>query len=106
VRILRQPENGSVVVGANNIVAYSARGPFSGLDSFTYYIDNGAIGLSNIASVDFNVTATNRPPVAVNDTASVTIGSTVTIDALINDTGVVRIGNEKYDRWTMSPVLA
>ncbi len=86
VRIVRQPEHGSIVVGANNVVAYSARGSYSGPDSFTYYIDNAANGLSNIASVDFTVQVQNRPPVANPDTAGVTIGSSVTVDAKLNDT--------------------
>jgi hypothetical protein len=91
VRIVRKPDHGSVTVGADNKVAYSVRGSYSGPDNFTYYIDNngaaldGDTGLSNIASVDFDVTAVNRPPVAVADTASVTQGASVTIDAILND---------------------
>jgi len=88
VHIVRRPENGNVTVGPDNVVAYSPRGSFSGPDNFTYYVDNNVAGnvqLSNIASVDFEVTAVNRPPVATADTASVTQNSSVTIDAIAND---------------------
>lgn len=89
VQVIREPENGTAVVNADFTVSYSPRGSFGkdpgDRDSFTYVIRN-ASGVSNIASVDFAVTANNRPPVANTDTLSANRGAPVqTINVLLND---------------------
>ena len=83
VRIVRAPEHGTATV-TGPTVAYTVQGTFSGPDSFTYVV-NAANGVSNIATVTFDVVAVNRAPVAVNDTANVTRGASVTINVLAND---------------------
>jgi Bacterial Ig domain len=92
VHIVRSPSDGTVIVNNDNTVSYSANAGFGGdtaTDSFTYYIDNGVNGLSNIATVSFKVPLTNRAPVANPDTFSAArnaVAVPLSWDVLINDT--------------------
>lgn len=64
-------------------MTYTPKTGFVGADTFTYQANDGQ-SLSNVATV--TVTVVNRPPVAVNDTASTNQGKAVAIGVLANDT--------------------
>ena len=81
--------NGMVTVNINGTFTYtptaSVEGPAT--DSFTYAVEDGNGGVSNIATVNININAVNDPPVANDDT--LTLGENdpaTTINVLSNDT--------------------
>jgi hypothetical protein len=79
-----QPLHGTVVVSGNTLV-YTPEAGFSGVDRFTYTISDGRGGSAH-ATITVTVGAlANRPPLALNDTATTTAPQTVTIDVLAND---------------------
>jgi immune inhibitor A len=81
-----QPANGSAVANAGGTVTYTPASGFVGTDTFTYTVSDGRGGTST-ASVTIAVTeAPNRPPLAVDDAASVKRDKQVTIGVLANDT--------------------
>ena len=76
--------------GAANIVdyliLYTPTLAFNGLDTFTYTISDG--GLTAWANITVAVGNPNSPPVAVDDTLSVTEDTITLLDVLANDTDV------------------
>lgn len=64
-----QPANGVVIINGDNTVRYTPTANYSGLDSFTYSISDGAGGLAN-AVVNITVSPINDAPVANNSTFS------------------------------------
>jgi hypothetical protein len=89
VRIVEKPLHGNVVVNdADDTVSYSQSESVADgtADSFTYYLTDDAGNTSNISTVSFTLSAGNLPPTANPDSASVSAGSTVNIDVLVNDT--------------------
>jgi hypothetical protein len=82
VKSFSQPANGSVSVNASGVFTYTPKAGFAGTDTFTYVVSDGTT-TSNTATVTIQVV--NRPPVAVNDTASTSKGTTVRIPVLAND---------------------
>src|SRR5262249_22266995 len=81
-----QGTHGSVV-NAGGSVTYTPGLNFNGSDSFSYTISDGHGGTAS-ATVSVNVTPVNDPPVAVNDTASTTQNTAVTVNVLANDSDV------------------
>jgi len=79
---LTPPANGTTAPGPNNTVTYTPNAGFSGSDSFTYQAQDSLGALSNVAAVTVTV---NRPPVAVNDSATTRVGTSVNIAVLAND---------------------
>jgi len=78
------PANGTVSATATN-VTYTPALRFTGTDTFTYTIDDGRGGNAT-ATVTITVgAAADQPPVAVNDTATTTIATPVTINVIAND---------------------
>jgi len=77
-----QPANGTVSQNSNNLV-YSPDSGYSGNDSFSYTISDGYASAS--ANVAVTVNEVNNLPVAVADSAAVSIDGIVTIDVLAND---------------------
>ena len=68
-----------------DVLRYTPASGFSGNDSFRYSISDGNGGTDS-ATVNVTVSpAPNQPPVAVNDSASMTAGTTATINAIAND---------------------
>ena len=72
--------------GATSIVGdavlYEPNAGFNGTDTFTYTVrDSGGAE----ATGDVTVTVTNQPPVAVEDGARATVGQSIDIDVLAND---------------------
>jgi VCBS repeat-containing protein len=77
--------NGTLALNADGSFTYNPNTGFTGSDSFTYVANDGALD-SNVATVTITVQAgPNRPPVAVDDTASTPEETPVTIDVLAND---------------------
>jgi len=77
--------NGTLSLNADGSFAYTPSTGFTGSDSFTYVANDGALD-SNVATVSITVQAgANKPPVAVDDTATTPEETTVTIDVLAND---------------------
>ena len=77
--------NGTVVVETDGSLSYTPNADFSGTDTITYEISDGAGGTAT-GSVAVSVGAANDAPVAVDDTASTAEDTAVTIDVLGNDT--------------------
>ena len=85
VNNLTQPENGSAVVLEDQTVTYTPNPGFSGIDTFTYTANDGQFD-SNVATVTVTVTgAANQPPVAMDDSATTSEDTPVTIQVLAND---------------------
>jgi hypothetical protein len=77
--------NGTVSLGNNGQLTYTPDAGFTGADSFTYTVTDGA-GNQDTATVSVNVgEAPNTDPDAVNDTASTVAGTPVFVDVLAND---------------------
>ncbi len=89
--ILTNPDHGTVAItdAATGSFAYTPTQGFNGIDSFVYIVtDPGS--LTDTATVTITVkaggTPGNDPPNAVDDTATTTKGTPVTISVLANDT--------------------
>jgi hypothetical protein len=81
--VLTQPTTGTAVAGAAG-VTYTATPGASGADSFTYVIKD-AVGLSNVATVSFNVTFVAPGPTANADSFAMVQNSSRTYAVLAND---------------------
>jgi VCBS repeat-containing protein len=80
------PANGSVTLNADGSFDYTPDADFFGTDTFTYTA-NDTHSDSPAATVTITVTGVNDPPVATDDTPSVSEDSTgSTVDVLGNDT--------------------
>jgi outer membrane protein OmpA-like peptidoglycan-associated protein len=79
------PANGTVTNSGTGVL-YQPRAGFSGTDSFTYTVRDPG-GLTATATVNITVTAaaTNRPPVAVDDSATTRGTTPVSVAVLSND---------------------
>ncbi|MBK7003103.1 MAG: tandem-95 repeat protein [Rhodoferax sp.] len=82
--IVTEPAHGSVTSNPDGSLNYTPDANFTGLDSFSYVANDGQAD-SNIASVTITVTASNRPPVAVNDNATLAEDTSFTLSLLAND---------------------
>ncbi|MFL2611196.1 MAG: Ig-like domain-containing protein [Flavobacteriaceae bacterium] len=71
------PSRGTVTLNANGTFLYTHDGSNESSDSFTYSANDGKINSAPI-TVSINVTGTNDPPVANNDTIIVDVGATAT----------------------------
>ena len=71
------PLRGTVTLNSNGTFLYTHDGSNESSDSFTYSANDGKVNSSPI-TVSINVTGTNDPPVANNDTIIVDVGSTAT----------------------------
>ena len=85
------PTNGTSSNSGNGVL-YTPRAGFFGTDTFSYTISDGKGGS---ASAIITVTVADLAPVAVDDTATVANGGTVTVSPLANDRdpegGVLRV---------------
>ena len=82
-----QPANGSVVINADETVAYTPASNFNGSDGFSYTVADGQSG-TDTATVTINISAVNDAPTATVDSASTSEDLAVTIDVLSNDDDV------------------
>lgn len=93
VASVTQPANGTATTSGSAGAIYTPRAGFVGTDTFTYTLSDGKGG-SATATVTVTVLA-DAAPRAVDDTATVQAGSSVTVSVLANDSdpenGVLRI---------------
>ena len=84
LQIFNNPNYGSVAVNLNNTITYSHNGNANfNTDTFTYRFIDSRGNISNVATV--NISITNNPPVANNDSAFLQNNSSVIIDVKQND---------------------
>ncbi|MBL8821071.1 MAG: tandem-95 repeat protein [Planctomycetia bacterium] len=83
--IVDEPTNGVVTVNDDGTVTYVHDGSNTTSDSFTYTISNTNGKTSQEATVSITITPVNDPPAALNDTATVAEGGTVSINVASND---------------------
>lgn len=74
--------HGTLVWNANGSFTYTPNTGYVGPDSFTYNVTDGAL---TSLSATVTITVVGHPPVAVNDFATTTSGTPVTIAVLTND---------------------
>lgn len=74
------PANGTATISGSSVL-YTPRAGFTGSDSFTYTISDGAL----TATATVNITVRIAPPVANPDTASTVRGTPVSFNVLSND---------------------
>ena len=86
------PSRGTVTLNANGTFLYTHDGSNESTDSFTYSANDGKINSAPI-TVSINVTGTNDPPVANNDTIIVDVGGTATT----LDNGQIRVTYNDID---------
>ena len=97
--VVSGPTHGSVSFNAENTqINYSASGTFTGDDEFQYQISNTLGQQSNATAV--SVTVRENPPTAQDDSATVSEGSTVSIDVFAND---IHVADIDYASLTFSP---
>ncbi|MBW8906223.1 MAG: tandem-95 repeat protein [Betaproteobacteria bacterium] len=87
VTAVTQGAHGAVVINPDKTVKYTPAANYNGPDAFTYTISDGHGGTAT-GTVTITVTAVNDAPVAVNDSATVVAGGTVTVSVLANDTDI------------------
>lgn len=78
------PTNGSVDI-VNNKIEYTPNTDYYGTDTFTYTIDDGN-GNTSTALVTVNITDINEAPKATDDSLTTPENTSVTINAVENDT--------------------
>jgi len=79
--------NGTASVNPNGTVHFAPPPDFFGTATFGYAISDGHGG-SDTGAASVTVTAVNDPPLAVNDSATTSQGTPVTVAVLANDTDV------------------
>lgn len=84
--VVGSPSHGMLTGTAPNLT-YTPNPNYSGQDSFTFKANDGSLD-SNIATVSITVLHVNHNPVAHNDAATTNQDTSVTINALANDTDV------------------
>ena len=70
--------NGSLTLNSNGSFSYTPQNGFFGMDSFTYYVNDGQVD-SDPVSVSLIISAINDPPVAVDDSYSTVENSPISI---------------------------
>ena len=81
-------KHGTINLNTNDgSFVYTPDHNFNGNDTLTYTASDGRLD-SDTATVIFNVTPVNDPPVAVNDTATIEEGGTVVINIVSNDSDI------------------
>ncbi len=95
VTLASVPRLGIALANAAGDVTFTPNLNANGVDAFTYTVTaNGQV--SNTATVTINITPVNDPPVAVNDSFSAILNTSVQLNVLTNDTdpdGVADLAN-------------
>ncbi|OWY21537.1 hypothetical protein C7N43_08610, partial [Sphingobacteriales bacterium UPWRP_1] len=85
--IFETPLNGTAIINTDGIVIYTPNTGFTGTDTFTYIISDGALtDAGQVVVFVEGVIPENSPPVANPDVAATEPGIPVTIPVLNNDT--------------------
>jgi len=79
------PSSGTAAIEGNQI-RFTAPGGFTGDATFTYTVSDGEDTDTATVTVTVNAPPPNTPPVANNDTAATTSGSSILIAVMANDT--------------------
>lgn len=82
--LISGPTHGTLTLNANGSFVYTPAAGYSGADSFTYRANDGTAN-SNTATVTLTVNSVNNTPKAVNDSATTSRSTPVTITVLAND---------------------
>jgi hypothetical protein len=82
---LVKPAHGTAARVSDSRISYVPRTDWTGTDTLAYEISD-AEGGTAVAFVTISVTSVNRPPVAVDDSASTALGVPVTLNVVANDT--------------------
>ncbi|MFQ5648304.1 MAG: tandem-95 repeat protein [bacterium] len=89
VSIITPPGFGTAVLApATGVVTYTPGANFSGVDLFTYTVEDNDGALSLVTNVTVTITAVNDPPVAATDSASTNKNTPAIIDVAANDTDI------------------
>jgi len=80
------PTHGTLTLNPNGTFTYTHNGSENFSDSFTYRPHDGT-ALGNLTTVTFTITPVNDPPVAVNDSYTVTRGGTLNANDATGSTG-------------------
>ncbi len=86
VQSVTQGSNGSVTDNGDGTVTYTPDPDWSGTDTYTYTVSDGA--LTDTATVTVSVGADNDPPVAGDDSDGISEDGSSTVDVLVNDVDV------------------
>jgi len=81
--VIAPPGNGTLT-GTPPNVTYTPASNYFGPDSFTFKANDGLVD-SNVATVSITINPVNDPPMAVDDNASTTQNTPVTINVVAND---------------------
>jgi len=79
------PQHGSLLLNGDGTATYTPDPFYNGADQFTYTVRDTFGAFSNVATVSITVQGVNNPPQAVNDLASLNIGTLLDIPVLAND---------------------
>lgn len=85
IEIQQGPTNGSHIVNAQGEITYTHSGENTDSDSISYIIIDNDGAMSNVATININVSLANVAPVALNDSGSLFVGESITISVLDND---------------------
>ena len=82
-KVVNNVDHGNLHLNANGSFTYTSDAKFAGTDTFTYKVDGGVLGISNVATV--TITVTNDPPVAQPDsyTAVADVDKTVKVPGVL-----------------------
>ncbi len=87
VTAVTDPPHGTATVNANGTVHYVPDAQYNGPDTFGYTVADPT-ARTDTGSVAVTVTAVNDPPVAVDDTATTSEGTSTLVNVLANDTDI------------------
>ena len=85
VTVTSGPAHGTVGINGG-IITYTPTIFTSGTDSFTYTVTDSEFLVSNTATVRITITAVPLPPLANNDSFTITAGVQANLQVLLNDT--------------------
>lgn len=84
--VLAAPPLGTLALNANGSFTYTPAGLAGAVETFTYVANDGTLSSAAVTVTINVITATNDPPVAVDDTATTTRNTSVNIYVIGNDT--------------------
>ena len=86
--VVSGPGHGATVIsGGAQTITYTPSSNWTGVDTFRYRVtdNHGATDVATVTVTVTEITTPNRPPVAVDDTATTTQNTSVSVSVLAND---------------------